>query len=280
MSVASFIPQIWSARLVDALEKSHVATNFVNKDYEGLITGQGDTVKINSLGAIAVKNYTKNTDIADPDDLNTVPATLTISQAKYFNFQVDDIDKVQANGDLVDKAMSNASYELADVADKYLFGVIASGADSANKLAQTALTAQNIYEKIVALRTLMDKANIPTAGRKLAIPPEAYALLLQDSRFVAGGGSQAEATVRNGLVGQVAGFTVFETNNLPVSKVEDADVYSIIATVDSATTFAEQIVETEAYRMEKRFADGVKGLHVYGASVLDGKRIAVLPATF
>ena len=276
MAITNFIPTLWSARLMDALEKSHVAANLVNRDYEGMITGQGDTVKINSIGDIAVKTYTKNTDMADPDELATNLATLTISQSKYFNFQVDDVDKVQAAGELVDKAMSNAAYKLADVADTYLLGVMAAGVDSGNKMTSTALTAANIYEKIVALRLKLDKANVPTAERFLIVPPEAYALLLQDNRFVGGGGAMAEAAVRNGMVGQVAGFTVYESNNLPV----ETNATDLIAGVPSATTYAEQITKTEAYRMEKRFADGIKGLHVYGATVTDGKRLAVLPATF
>lgn len=278
MAITTFIPELWSARLLENLRKNHVATNLVNTDYEGMITGQGDTVHINSIGDIQIKNYTKNTDMASPDDLATTDQTLVISEAKYFNFQVDDIDKVQASGELVDVAMGNASYGLADVADQYLYATMASGANSANKLATVQLTASNIYQKIIELRTLLDKANVPTAGRAISIPPEAYALLLQDSRFVAGGGAQAEATVRNGLVGNVAGFAVYETNNLPYDTGKQE--YSIIASVPSATTYAEQIVKTEAYRMEKRFADGVKGLHVYGAKVVNGKALAVLPATF
>lgn len=265
---------------MDALEKAHVATNLVNRDYEGLITGQGDKVKINSIGDITVRNYTKNTDMADADDLSTTASTLTISEAKYFNFQVDDIDKVQASGDLVDKAMGNASYQLADEADKYLLGVMLAGADAGNKLTATQLTADNIYAKMVELRTKLDKANVPTANRFAVIPPEAYALLLQDKRFVEGGGANAESVARNGMVGQVAGFAIYESNNCPVVKVEQTDYTNIIAGVASATTYAEQIVSTEAYRMEKRFADAVKGLHVYGATVTDGKRLAVLPATF
>lgn len=280
MAVTSFIPTIWSARLMDALQKSHVATNLVNRNYEGLIQGQGDRVKINSIGAITVKTYTKNSDIASPDDLTTTDQTLIISEAKYFNFQVDDIDAVQANGDLVDSAMKNASYQLADVADKYLLGVMFAGVATANKLTNTQLTASNIYQKIVEMRTKLDKANVPTAGRWIVLPPEAYALLLQDSRFVAGGGDQAEATVRNGLVGKVAGFDVYESNNCPVEAIGGTDHIDIIAGVAEATTYAEQIVSTEAYRMEARFADAVKGLHVYGATVTDGTRLAVLPATF
>jgi len=280
MGVASFIPQIWSARLMDALEKAHVATNLVNRDYEGQITAQGDRVIINSIGDITVRSYTKNTDIADADDLTTIDQSLIIDQAKYFNFQVDDIDKVQTAGDLVDKAMSKASYKLADVSDQYILGLMVSGVDSGNKLAGTALTANNIYEKIIALRTKLDKANVPTASRFIVLPPEAYALLLQDSRFVAGGGAQAEDAVRNGYVGKVGGFDVYESNNCPVTAVSGTNYTNIIAGVASATSYAEQIVETEAYRMEKRFSDAVKGLHVYGAKVTDGTRLAVLPATF
>lgn len=286
MAITTFIPQIWSARLFDKLQKNHVATAFVNTDYEGTITQQGDKVHINSIGDITVDDYTKNNDISAPEALTTVKKTLEITEAKYFNFQVDDVDKVQAanGGELIDKAMGNAAYQLADVADQYIFAKMAAGAADGNKIGETELTAENIYSKIIELRLKLDKANVPTAGRQLAVPPEAYALLLQDSRFVAGGGSQAEEAVRSGLVGRVAGFEVYESNNLPTTeKGEGSSKYTttkIIASVATATTYAEQIAETEAYRMEKRFADGVKGLHLYGAEVVDPSRIATLEGKF
>ena len=46
------------------------------------------------------------------------------------------------------------------------------------------------------------------------------------------------------------------------------------------SSYAEQISSIEPYRMEKRFADAVKGLHVYGAKVTRPKAIAVLTAKF
>ena len=45
MAVTTFIPELWSARLLYALDKSHVATNLVNRNYEGVIANQGDTVR-------------------------------------------------------------------------------------------------------------------------------------------------------------------------------------------------------------------------------------------
>jgi hypothetical protein len=39
---------------------------------------------------------------------------------------------------------------------------------------------------------------------------------------------------------------------------------------------ADQIVSTEAFRPERRFADAVKGLHVWGAKVIRSQALAVL----
>lgn len=278
MAVTNFIPELWSARLLSALEKTHVAANLVNRDYEGEIRQQGDTVHINTIGAVTVKDYSRNTDISAPETLSTTDQTLTISQAKYFNFQIDDVDAAQSSGSLMDKAMSMSAYALKDTADAYLLGVLAAGAATANIIGGTAavaLTKDNIYENIVKLRLLLDKNSVPLEGRTLVIPPEAYALLLQDSRFTGGCESGNEAA-RSGYIGNVAGFEIYESNNCAKS----GSTYTITAQVKSACTYAEQIVETGAYRPEKRFADAVKGLHVYGAKVINGNQIAALKCTF
>lgn len=286
MAVTTFIPELWSARLLYALDKAHVATNLVNREYQGIIANQGDTVHINSIGAITVKDYTKNTDIADPDALTTTEQTLVIDQCKYFNFQVDDVDNVQAAGDLVDTAMSRAAYSLADVADAYLLKTIAAGAASGNTVgaasAPIALTAANVYENIVKLRTKLDKANVPNPGRTIVVPPEVYALLLMDDRFAKSDAAAGQSALLNGEVGRVAGFTVYMSNNVHTGTGTDTGktaYFEITAQVSTATTYAEQIIKTEAYRLEKRFADAVKGLHVYGAKVTDGSQIAKLIAS-
>lgn len=278
MAVTTFISELWSARLLNALEKTHVAVNLVNRDYEGDIRQQGDIVHINSIGEVTVRDYTKNTDITAPETLSTTDRELEISKAKYFNFQIDDVDAAQAAGDIMDNAMRKSAYALNDAADSYILETLALGADSANVIGGTAavaLTKENIYENIIKLRLMLDKQGVPNIGRTLVIPPEAYALILQDARFT-GSGSQGEEALRSGYVGKIAGFDIFESNNC----YKSGTTYTITAQVNSACTFAEQVVETSAYRPEKRFADAVKGLHVYGAKVLDGKQIAALKCTF
>lgn len=283
MAVTDFIPELWSARLLNALDKSHVFANVVNRDYEGEIKKMGDTVHINTIGAVTIGTYTQNTDFSSgPETLATTDQTLTIDQAKYFNFQVDDIDAAQAAGDIMDKAMTRAAYGLADASDKYIAGILAGAADASNTVSTSAvaLTSSNVYENVVKMRTILDKANVPTAGRWLVIPPEMYALILLDDRFVKTGGEMAEGILRTGLVAQAAGFDIYLSNNCVSVNSNSTDTYTIVGGVDSAATYAEQIVSTEAYRPEKRFADAVKGLHVYGAKVVDKAQIACLKATF
>ena len=277
MAVTNFIPELWSARLLQSLEKTHVAANLVNRDYEGEIRQQGDTVHINMIGAITVRDYTKGSDIVAPEELSATDQTLVISQAKYFNFQIDDVDAAQVAGSLMDSALARSAYALKDAADSYILKTIADGLLTENTIgssAAVALTKDNIYENIIKLRLILDRNNVPLEGRTIVIPPEAYALLLQDSRFVSGDiGSEA---LRSGYIGSVAGFEIYESNNCSKSD----STYTITAQVRSACTYAEQIVETGAYRPEKRFADAVKGLHVYGAKVVDQTQIAGLLCTF
>lgn len=281
MAVTSFIPELWNARLLYALEKNHVATNLVNRNYEGEIKNAGDTVHINTLGAVSVRTYAQGTDLSY-DALSTTDQTLEIDQQKYFAFSLDDVDKAQAAGDIMDTAMGRAAYSLADVSDAFLLGKIAAGGSSSNYVGSSgspvALTTSNIYSSIVALRTALDKQNVPTQGRTLVVPPEAYALLLQDARFTSVQGI-ADGVITNGLVGRVAGFDIYMSNNV-VKTSAGTPVYSITAQVADATTYAEQIIKTEALRPEASFSDAVRGLHVYGAKVTRPEEIATLFATF
>ncbi len=44
----------------------------------------GDTVKINQVGNVSIKDYTKGTDIDAPEDITGEQPELKIDQAKYF----------------------------------------------------------------------------------------------------------------------------------------------------------------------------------------------------
>lgn len=279
MSVANFIPTIWSARLLEHLDKRHVYLNLLNRDYEGEIKNFGDTVKVNQIGAVAIKDYEKGQDIDAPEDLTGEQQELKIDQAKYFNFAVDDVDDAQTNPKLMDKAMERAAYGMNDVVDAFVANLLAVNVHNDNTIgsdtAPKVPTVDTAYDLLVDLGVKLTEANVPTVGRWVVIPAWYHGLLLKDKRFVGNGTDFNKAILENGEVGQAAGFTVYVSNNVPnTTKTK----YKIIAGTDEAGSYAEQILSTEAYRPEKRFSDAVKGLHVYGAKVFQSKCIAVLTA--
>ena len=279
MSVANFIPTIWSARLLRHLDKRHVYLNLLNRDYEGEIKNFGDTVKVNQIGNVTIKDYTKGEDIEAPEDLSGEQQELKIDQAKYFNFAVEDVDNAQTNPKLMDKAMERAAYGMNDVVDAFAANLLAINVHADNTIGSDTTpkvpTKDTAYDFLVDLGVKLTEANVPTVGRWVVIPAWYHGLLLKDERFVGNGTDYNKAILEGGEVGKAAGFTVYVSNNVP-NTVKTK--YKIIGGTDEAGSYAEQILSTEAYRPEKRFSDAVKGLHVYGAKVFQSKCIAVLTA--
>ncbi|MBE0341088.1 P22 coat protein - protein 5 domain protein [Paenibacillus sp. 28ISP30-2] len=271
MSVQHFIPTIWSARLNESLKKNLVYGSVVNTDYEGEIKGQGSTVKINSIGAVTIGNYDKVAGIGNPQELDATQKTLVIDQAKYFNFQVDDVDAAQANVNLLDGGIVEASYGLANVVDQYLAGFYTE-VKAENTIGNDATpiipSKDTAYDLLIDLGVLLDENSVPESERFVVVPAWYYGLLLKDARF-----TKDPNIIRTGYVGDIDGMTVYKSNNVP--NTEGAK-YKIIAGHKSAISFAGQVDSVEAFRPEKQFSDAVKGLQVFGAKCIKPEALAVL----
>lgn len=274
----NFIPTVWAARLLNALEKALVygQSAVVNRDYEGDIKNAGDSVRIATIGDVTVGTYTKDSDMS-VQTLDDAEQMLVVDQQRYFNFVVDDLDRAQQNVNSLEAAMRSGGYKLKDLADQYIAGnyVYApdDGAGVGNDATPLAALATNVaYKLLVDLSVKLDERNVPTDGRFVVVPPFFHGALLQDDRFVKTGGVKAEGTLANGMIGEAAGFTVLKSNNVPNTS---GAKYKVIAGHPSAFSYAEQIVKVETYTPEKRFGAGVKGLHVYGGKLVRPQAWAV-----
>lgn len=293
MGIEGFISTIWSARLLANLEKSFVfgQPNVINRDYEGEIKGKGSTVKITSIGDITIGDYTKDSDIADPQALADAQATLNITQSKYFNFAVDDVSAAQMSPSLMDGAMKQSAYNLSDVADQFIAATMVAGVATANKIGSSATgivpsttegSGTMAWDYLLQLGTALSVANVPKQGRWAIVPPWFVERLAGDKRFSDASASGSTDALLNGMVKRAAGFDILESNNCPkiagTGGENGKTDYAILAGTPIATTFADSVNKVEAYRPEKRFADAVKGLHVYGAKVVRPNALAMLTA--
>ncbi|MFJ9027570.1 P22 phage major capsid protein family protein [Streptomyces sp. NPDC102274] len=281
MAVDTFLPEVWNAELLVSLKKRYVfgQADVINRDYEGDIAQFGDTVHIGTLTAPTISTYTKNSTTINPQTLTTTDQTLLIDQAKYFAFEVDDVDARQArdSGQLLSKAATEAADGLTDVADLFLATLMTTNAGNVI-IPGAAATPDAAYKIVLGLRLRLDKAKVPADGRFLIVSPDFYALLLQDARFIDASQYGSTAPIMNGEVGRIAGSRVMVSLNLPAGTAGTAPAVSnfVIAGHRIATTYADQINKTEAYRPESSFSDAVKGLHLYGSRVVRPEALAVM----
>lgn len=277
MAITKFVPKIWSASLLTALRDrlTYAQGGVINRNYEGDIARAGDSVHITSFEDPAVRKYTKNGAITW-DLLTDSQQTLIVDQSDYFAFKVDDIDRRQAMPGFVDETSIGASYNLAAEADKYVAGLMVAGAGK--KLTGVALTTgADVYDLLVEMRTALTKTNTPTDGRWVVLPPEAYALLLGDDRFIRADAAGTTEGLRNAVVGRAAGFTIVESNRVPYTAASKD--WDIVAGHGIATTYAEQIASVKAVDLQDTFGEGIKGLHLYGAKVIRPKQLVSAKAT-
>ena len=285
MTLATFIPEVWAQDLLSALQKATViaAPGVVNRDYEGEITQAGDTVHINSIGDPTIATYTPGSTTITPEQLTSAQQSLVVDQAKYFAFEVDDVDARQAKGNVLPEAMRRAAYKLRDTADIYVEALLRAGVASANALGTISVATASptaAYDNVlIPLKVALDEANVPQEGRYVLLPPWVHGRMLRDDRFIRADATGAGTSgAFNGTVGMAAGFSVRFSNNLPIITGDD---YSVIAGVPDACSYAEQINKVEAYRPQDSFSDAVKGLHLYGAKVTrpDGIATATVSKT-
>lgn len=271
MSVSKFIPTIWSENLYMALDKQYIAVSHCNRDYEGDISALGSTVKICGVGQITVDSYSKDNDIDMLQTLDDVQATLTINQAKYFNFQIDDIDRAQCTPRLMDSAMRIAASALANEADQYIFGLYEQAGYT---VYSPGLTAKDVTDLILKARQKLYESNVTDDTEVvLEVSPAVATILMQAKLDLA---SDNSAQLEKGYLGNFAGCRIYVSNNIYVQPTGSYDYHKCFMRTKRAIAFAEQLSEIEAYRPEKRFADAVKGLHLYGASVLYPKELILL----
>jgi hypothetical protein len=235
MAINNFVPEVWAAQLLGILDKNlvYAGSPCVNRDYEGEISGYGDTVHIASISDVSIVDYTKDTDLTI-ETLTDADRTLLIDQAKAFAFEIDDIDMRQARsgGALMNEAARRSAFGLRDKADQFIVAKMVLGASAALGVVD-GTTATNVYDKLVVpAKVKLDQANVQTEGRFLVVDPATHGQLLLDSRFIKVNESGSQ-TLRNGVVGTAGGFTIMLSNNAPQANRAIAST----ATVSGAKTY-------------------------------------------
>ncbi len=267
MAITNFIPQLWRASLLELWRAENVFATLLDRSYEGVAT-KGNTVHIPGVVAPAVKDYKANNRTTSADSITDTGVDLLIDQEKNFDFYVDDIDRVQANGSL-EVYTEAAAGSLVEDSDKFIANMLVADGDVLPYSSVT--TGDGAFNIFRDARKKLNKANVPAMGRVAVVNAELEGLLLgADSKLTAYDTSGDTAGLRSATVGQLLGFRIITSNNLP-----EVDAPQGVFFHPQAAAYVSQIDEVEALRADNKFADRIRGLHVYGGKVVRPGGIAV-----
>jgi hypothetical protein len=270
-SEVNFIPEVFSKLLQAKFYSKSILPEISNTDYEGEISGQGDKIVIRTVPAVTINDYTGS---ITTQELTTAKVEMLIDKAKYYSFKVDDVLAAQADINMLEAASTDASEGMRIAVETDVLSSAVTGATTIG--AQTTITSSNILEEILTLSKTLDELNIPEEGRFIVLSPEFISMLKQSELRQAYLTGDATSPLRNGLVGMVDRFRVFQSNMVytPGSGA-DAGYTHVLAGHPKALSFASQFTNTETVRMESTFGDQVRGLKVYGSKVITPDALCV-----
>lgn len=293
LKAAGFIPEIWSGKLIEKFYAATVLAAISNTDYEGEIKNQGDTVKIRTKPTITIKDYRAD-GLLELERPKGSVVDLTVDKGKYFNTILDDVMEVQSDLNNMSMWADDASEQMKIVIDTEVLTSLYGKANAANKgIAAGKISGDinlgvkgtplavvpdgagvgevDVIDVILRLGQALDEQNIPEQGRWLLIPTWMSTYIKRSELRQAYLSGDGVSMLRNGRIGMVDRFTIYVSNLLPqgVLATLNAGESVIYAGHSHALTFASQINNVESMRSELTFGTLLRGLQVYGYSVID-----------
>lgn len=196
--------------------------------------------------------------------------TMAIDQAKYFAFEVDDVDRAQSIEGLMEALMDEATTSMAQTLDSFI----------AEKFTEAEQSIEATIDSADAAKAALDEAILTLRENDVAIGDKVVIELapffhqyVRD--FLGTLKTDNDQLISSGVIGTYDGCKVKLSNNL----YNDGDATYCAVRTPKAVAFAMGIDKIEAFRPQLRFSDAVKGLQCYGAKIIRPKEIVTIKAT-
>jgi len=272
---STYIPELWAAKTNAKFYKATVFSDIANTDYEGEIKKHGDKVHIRVIPDITINTYIVGQDLnyerPTPSDVE-----LDIDQGKSYSFVSNLVELKQADLAYVEKWTDDAGQQMAISIDSTILAGIYGSADTYNQGATagkisggfdmgTAASPEdvdktNLLDYLVDMGSCLDEFNVPTTGRWVILPAIFCGMIKKGDLKDASLAGDATSIVRNGRIGEIDRFAVYNSNNLNVS----SGVFDVVFGHPQGLTFASQLVENEVIPNPKDFGKLHRGLQVFG----------------
>ena len=233
MAVTNFIQSIWSKKIQDDLELKCKLVDNCLRDYEGDCK-YAQSVKILGVGEPTIGKYDSTKDISI-EEMSDRGQILTIDQANYFAFYVDDVNQAQSVPGLKEKYQEKAVHGLAVARDTYVAELIAA---AANKTPVAEMTEEGFKEAVDAAIVALRERNFDEEG-VIEITPAVYNVFKNHLITLS---TNNPEYIKKGIVGVYDDFEVVMSNNM----AKDTSYAYCDIRGKKAIAFAGQINEVES----------------------------------
>lgn len=271
MAYQNFIPTVWSEAINRELERDLVFAEDCNRQYEGEVKKMGDTVRILGVGKPTITTTVdKEIKLTGAENVEDTSVTMPIRHVSYYNFKVDDIDRRQAVGGVMDAYTSESAHGVANEMDKLIGSMALDPQAKLHAASAVSLTKENILGEVdKALEILYRNDVKANSDMVMTVPPWFYILMRQAYTDL---DTNNSAMLKNGLVGKYGNLRVKMSNNCAVKSSDSR----IMVRTKRAVAFANPMTHVEPYRPENGFSDAVKGFMLYDAKIVRPKELVVL----
>lgn len=276
MAITNFQQTIWSKKIQTQLDTITSLKDHCDFEFEGDVK-MAKEVKILGVTRPTIRTYVPGTSLTREAGTDS-SQVLQINQYRYFDFEVEDIDKVQSVPGLIEALSKEATLGLSEEADKYVAGLVNTNIATLSKAAKTDISG--VSDGGIALieggfKTLYENNCKVNDCYFLEINPEWYTILRP---YILELDTDNSDLIKKGFVGKYGNAKISIENLLYKGTYDSqADVTMCMLRTSKAIAFAGQIDKVEAYRPHDAFQDAVKGLYVFGAKIVRPEQIYVFP---
>lgn len=275
MAVANFKKQVWSSKIQHQLETITSLKDHCDFQFEGEVK-QAERIKILGVVRPTIRTYVPGTALVR-EGANDNAQYMDIDQFRYFDFEVDDVEKAQSQKGLIEALSKEATLGLSEEADAYVASLVVADKTNLNSAASTdisTVTDGGISLIEGGFATLYGNNCKPSDTFHLEITPEWYTILRPEIITLDTNNSEI---IKKGYVGKYGNALISIENMLGTWNDGTRDTKLAMLRTNKAIAFAGQIDKVEAYRPQDAFSDAIKGLYVFGSKIVRPKQIYLFP---
>ena len=216
---AGFVPELWSAKVLDATHTRLVLVPLVDHSWEKELT-KGDTMNIGVLNTVTATEVTIGTEGIINDIATGALKQIVVNQYYEAPVVIGDMTDLQSQVNLVAKAQRESGYAVAKQMDTSIAALFAS-LNTVRGTDGMSLTD----DLLIASVEEMDEDDVPPDNRYWIFDPSAKADFLKMDKFVTADYIRGEDVVKTGLFGERYGSRIYITNNLAAATTGNYGCY-------------------------------------------------------